>query len=262
MKLSKKYAVAMTLVLGGLLTACSDGSTEGGSGGDLITGTAGSTARMTIAGDYLYAIAGSRVQLFDITTPQTPAPWTQVQIDWNIQTLFPYNQYLLVGAANGVHILDNSDPASPQQVGDFRHATAIDPVVAQDDVAYVTLKRDTSRPGPGIANQMNVVDIRDVTNPQLLDTIPMQGPAGLSVQGQRLYVCDGVAGLKTFDISDPVNPVAIDALNGVDCRDVIALNEQLYVIDERGLSQYDLTTGKPMLMSTVDAEPVVYVINQ
>ncbi len=256
MKKSLAYLSVMTMLVAG----CNESGVGGASDGTRITGTGGSTARMVIAGDYLYAISGSNVQLLTITSPEAPVPWTQVSIDWNIQTLFPYGNYLLVGAAEGVHILDNTDPASPEYVGDFQHATAVDPVVAQNDIAYVTLRRDNSQPGPGIENQMNIVDISDVTQPRLVDTLSMQSPEGLSVLGNRLHVCDGAAGLKTFDITDPLNPVIDNVLAGVACRDVIATDNQLYVIDERGLSQYDTTSGTPLLMSTIDAEPVVYVV--
>lgn len=256
-------ARVIVLLITSILSACSDGG-DGvtSSGNGELTGTSGSTARMTIDGDYLYAISGRNVQLFDITTPEAPAPWTQVEIDWDIQTLFPYDKYLLVGAADGIHILDNSDPASPQYVGDFQHATAIDPVVARNGIAYVTLKRDSSQPGQGVANQMNIIDINDVTQPILLDTVSMQGPEGLSVNGDRLHVCDGRAGLKTFDLTDPVIPVVIDTVRNANCRDVIAVDSLLHVIDDRGFSQYDTTTGKPLLMSTIESRPVIYVVDR
>ncbi|MEE9322731.1 MAG: hypothetical protein V3U76_19975 [Granulosicoccus sp.] len=256
----KKTSVVLLSVL---IVACGEGMGGGGGGGNsLLTGTGGSTAKMTLAGDYLYAISGSSVQLFDVSTPSSPAPWTKVDIDWDIQTLFPYGDYLLIGAADGVHILDNTDPAAPQYVGDFQHATARDPVVAQDGIAYVTLRRDLTQPGPGIANQMSVLDISDVTQPALLDTVPMQGPSGLSVRGNRLYVCDGAAGLKIFDLTDPVKPEVVHVIPGLDCSDVIATDELLYVIDDLGLSQYDLSTDEPVLLSTVDTEPVIYIVDR
>lgn len=253
---------ASAVLLSALIVACGEGAGGGDGGNSLLTGTGGSTAKMTLAGDYLYAISGSSVQLFDVSTPSSPAPWSKVDIDWDIQTLFPYGDYLLVGAADGVHILDNTDPAAPQYVGDFQHATARDPVVAQDGVAYVTLRRDLTQPGPGIANQMNVLDISDVTQPALLETVPMQAPSGLSIRGNRLYVCDGEAGLKVFDLTDPVKPEVVHVIPGLDCSDVIATDELLYVIDDLGLSQYDLSTDVPVLLSTVDTEPVIYVVDR
>lgn len=217
---------------------------------------------MTIVNNYLYAIADNRIQLFDIREPASPAPWTQVTVDWDIETLFPHGDYLLVGAANGVHILDNSDPASPRYVGDFQHATARDPVVAQNNIAYVTLKQDLTRPPPGVDNQMDILDISDITEPMLINTLSMQAPSGLSVRGDRLYVCDGAAGLKTFDLGDPENPVVIDVVPGVDCHDVIATDNLLLVISNDGLAQYDLTTGKPLLLSELQSQPVVYIVDR
>jgi len=241
------------------ISGCNENGVSSSGSDSGITGTGGSTARMTISGNYLYAIAGSDVQLLDISTPASPAPWTRVQIDWDIQTLFPYGDYLLVGAADGMHILDNSDPASPENVGDFQHARAVDPVVAQNDIAYVTLRVDTTQPANGITNQMNVVGIADVTQPVLLDTIAMQAPEGLSVSGGRLYVCDGIAGLKIFDVANPAEPVVQNSIAGLECSDVIVDGDILFAISEDGLAQYDLTTGTPLLMSTIETEPVVYV---
>lgn len=255
---SAQFAIVIFLV-SALMVACSESGSGTGSG-DVLTGTGGSTARMTISGDYLYAISGSDVQLFDISKPSTPLPFTRVAVQWDIQTLFPYGDYLLVGSATGLHILDNTDPASPQYVGDFQHARAIDPVVAQDDIAYVTLKRDTSQPDPGIDNQLNVVDISDVTAPQLLEVVPMQGPAGLSVLDDRLYVCDGAAGIKVFDLTNPVLPTVSTTVPGVDCRDLIAYEQQLLAIDDLGLSQYDVSADEPRLISTIDTQPVVYIV--
>lgn len=244
------------------LSACESSGSSSSGDGAVVTGTGGSTARMTISGDYLYAISGSRVQLFDISTPASPLPYTQVEVEWDIQTLFPYEDHLLVGAASGVHILDNTDPASPQYVGEFTHGRALDPVVAQDGYAYVTLKRDPGIAGTDIANQMNVLDISDVTQPRLLETIAMQGPSGLSVNGEQLYVCDGVAGLKTFSLANPASPEFEQAVPGVNCTDVIAQGQQLFVIDDLGLSQYSTASGMPILLSTIDTEPVVYVTGQ
>lgn len=237
-----------------LIVACEDSSNGTSSDSTDVTGTGGSTARMTISGDYLYAISGANVQLLDITVPSSPIPWTKVWINWDIQTLFPYGDYLLVGAASGMHILDNTDPASPEYVADFVHARAVDPVVAQNDIAYVTLKVDTSRPDNGIQNQMNVIDIADVTRPVLLDTIPMQGPEGLSVLGERLYVCDDIAGVKIFDVSNPTEPMVQGSIAGLDCSDVIAQGNLLFVISDDGLLQYDVSTETPVLLSTLETD--------
>jgi len=239
-----------------VLSACdgeSSSSTAANSGTTGNTGVAGSTARMVIVDDYLYAIADNKIQLFTINAPKVPNQWATVTVGWDIQTLFPYNNYLLVGAADGIHILDNSDPASPFVVGDLTHARTIDPVVANEGYAYVTLKNDP-RANNQVEDQMNVVDLANVSNPQLVNVIQMQSPEGLSTIDKRLFVCDGPAGLKQFNLNDPVNPQFVDVIGDVNCNDVIALNGILYVITDTSLRQYDYSMSPPALLSIIETE--------
>jgi len=244
-----RMALVVAVAMG--VHACSESnSSSGDSSAEGFAGRGGSTARMTIAGDFLYAIAGNFVQLFDIRTPSSPNPWARVRIDWDIQTLFPYGDYLLVGAADGVHILDNTDPAAPVHVADFRHAQAQDPVVAQNDYAYVTLKSNEIFT---VEDQMNVLNIADITNPMLVDTIAMQSPSGLSIDNDRLFVCDGVAGLKVFDATNPEGLSSLEGLPDVECNDVIATDNRLYIITDASLLQYDYTTLPPVFVSEVSA---------
>lgn len=262
-----KWVSAGIAALALLITGCegessSDSSSATGGGGTTTTGIGGSTARMVIVNNYLYAIAGDKIQLFNITTPSAPSPWNKITIDWDIQTLYPYRanlldgstqDYLLVGAADGVHILDNSDPASPREVGDFMHATAIDPVVASDGYAYVTLKNDPNA-FTSIEDQMSIISLADPTDPQLENVIPMQSPEGLSVINKRLFVCDGIAGLKQFDLGDPVYPTIVDVVPQIDCNDVIAVDDILYVITDNSLRQYDRTVSPPALLSIIETD--------
>lgn len=221
-----------------------------------VTGTGGSTARMTIEGNYLYAISSStEVQLFDISLANSPLPFARVPIGWDIETLFPYGDYLLIGASSGMFIMDNRDPANPQYLSEFTHATARDPVVAHRGYAYITLRTEN---GFGIANQMDVVDINDITNPTLVRTVAMQSPSGLAVGTtdngdfrEELYVCDDIAGIKIFDLSDYANPTVVDTIRDVNCNDVIAANGILYVITDESLIQYDYTQSPPVRLSVV-----------
>lgn len=236
------FGLALTVSLAAslLITACEESSDSNSGLGDG-TGKGGSTARMTIAGDYLYAIAESDIQLFDISQPDAPNPWSRVSIAWDIETLFPHEDYLLVGASSGVYIMDNSDQANPFQVGEINHVVARDPVVAADGYAYVTLRE-------GI-NEMQVIDISDVTRPTEVFSQSMQYPSGLSVLDGTLYVCDDVAGLKLFDLSDPARPLIRETIRDVACNDVIAHNLILYVITPTELLQYDLRGTSPVLLS-------------
>lgn len=257
-KLNAIKSICTSAVALVVLTACSEGSSDSSTGASSVTGDTGiggSTARMVIVDDFLYAIANDQIQLFSIADPSMPNPWSRVTVDWNIQTLFPYNEYLLVGAADGIHILNNSDPASPFLIGDLTHARTIDPVVAANGYAYVTLKNDPNAFN-GVEDQMNVVSLADITNPQLIKVYPMQGPEGLSTVDNRLFVCDGSAGLKQYNLDNPENPVFVDVLPNLDCNDVIATGGILYAITDTSMQQYDYSVSPPSLLSSIETDEI------
>lgn len=234
------------------LHSCGGGGADGtgASAGD--TGTAGSMSRFAIVDDYLYTIVGSSLQIFDISTPSRPAPWAKVRVGFNIETLFSYQSYLYVGASDGVYIYENSNPEFPEYVSLFRHFRGCDPVVVQGNYAYVTL-----RGGGfcwGFANQLDVIDISVPSQPVLVKSYPMQGPQGLGIDGNLLFVCDGTAGLKVFDAMDPLQLQPLQTIPDIDCYDVIPQQQNLVVSDDLGILQYNYAALPMLLQSDI---PVV-----
>jgi len=252
------------LVLCLFLSACSDSGGDGGvagGSGNSGSGQRGSTARMALVDDYLYAISGDTIQLFNVADTSNPIPWVSVQVDWAIDTIFPYQNYLLIGADNGVYILDNTDPASPVLIGEFVHATARDPVVARENLAYVTLRRDDTQAFSDDLNRLDVVDITDPSNPELIFTVSMTGPQGLTVDGDRLHVCDGEGGIKTFSLENPREPSLMFTLPNDRCTDMLLGDDVLVTTGSNGIRQYDLTMGRPALISEIARETVIYTVN-
>ncbi len=226
-----------------VLTPQKDYAALEGGGGDS-SGTGGSMARFTIVGDYLYALHSSYIQLVDLRTPEEPALWSTVSVGWDIETIFPYTtadeqNLLFIGAMSGMYVYDNSDPQNPEKISEFEHATSCDPVVVQGDYAYVTLRAGNLCGGGD--NQLDIIDISDLANPTLIKSYSMQGPYGLGVDGDLLFVCDGVAGLKVFDVSDPLSIVDLDHVSGIETYDVILIPPTALVVGPDGFSQYDYT---------------------
>lgn len=215
---------------------------EGGGGGtDVINhaGQGGSMARFTLAANHLYAVDASSLYVFNVENPFTPTRQHSVSLGWNIETIFPYEDKLFVGSSTGMHILDNSNPAIPVYATSFNHALACDPVVVENDIAYVTLR--TGNTCEGIVNQLDVVDVKDIYNPRLLESYPMENPHGLGIDEGRLFLCEGDFGLKVFDASD-VNAIAenmISHLDEIKAYDVIPYDNILLLIGEGGFYQFD-----------------------
>ncbi|WP_430816624.1 LVIVD repeat-containing protein [Carboxylicivirga sp. RSCT41] len=202
-------------------------------------GTGGSMARFTLYGDYLYAIDNASLHLFDVSDNSNPNFTKQIPISWQIETLFPYNQLLFIGAQSGMFIYSLQNPGNPEYISEFRHATACDPVVVEGDYAYVTL-RGGNLCG-AIESQLDVIDISVIENPEMVKSYSMKEPYGLGIDDDVLFICDGNAGLKIYDASDPltITDKQIAHYPDVNSYDVIPLGEVLLLIGTDGLYQYD-----------------------
>lgn len=240
---------------GGFLNGVVLESAAAPTGGDVSqTGTGGSLARFTIVESFLYALHESYIQLVRIDDPVNPSLWSRVDVGWGIETIFPYGDNLFIGSNTGMFIYDNTDPENPTQLSAFAHVTSCDPVVAQGDYAYVTL-RSGSFCGGGV-DRLDILDITDLTDPVMVETYSMQGPYGLAIDGPTLFVADGVAGLKVYDATDPADIDLIAFETSHETYDIILIPPLAIVVGPDGLDQYDYsevaTTGELELLSHLD----------
>ncbi len=217
-------------------------SAESSSSGNV--GIGGSLSHFTIIGDYLYTIQhdGYNLEIYDVSQPTSPSHATTVQVGVHLETLFPYEDKLFVGSNVGMYIYDNSDPLNPVQLSVFEHARACDPVYVFGNYAYVTLW-DGSACGAG-PNQLDVIDISDLTHPVLKKSFSMKNPHGLSVKGNNLLLCEGIYGLEIYDNTNPetVGDYLLDKADNFYAQDVISLpgNANVaMVIGDDGFYQYD-----------------------
>ena len=202
------------------------------------TGIAGSYSRFGQYDQYLYCVDNTTMRPFSVANPSCPAALDPVFIGWNIETIFPWNNRLFVGSQTGVFIFNASNPARPVQEAVFSHATGCDPVVCDDNNAYVTIHDGTTC--NGTFNQLDVIDIRNLPGTSLSKTYPMTKPKGLSVSGNFLYICDD--GVKIFDKSNPLNIKQLGQIKNIVTYDVIALDDtHILVIGDGGFFQYDVS---------------------
>lgn len=202
-----------------------------------IPGISGSMARFTIVSDYLYTVNRSALGGFNISNVSDPVKITDRNIGWNIETIYPFKDKLFIGSSSGMFIYDLGNPASPVQLGQFAHARSCDPVIAEDNNAYVTLHDGT--PCGGFSNQLDVVNIANVLSPSLTKTYPMTNPHGLTKDGELLFICDGKDGIKMYDVTDASNIILKKHVVGLETYDAIAWNKNLIVVAKDGLYEYD-----------------------
>ena len=207
-------------------------------------GTGGSMARFTLYGNYLYAIDNYQLKIFNIESIENPQFIKEEYIGWNIETLFPYQNKLFIGSMSGMYVYDLSIPTNPQYISMFSHAMACDPVVVEGDYAYVTLRAGNIC-GAEIS-ELDVIDISNLADTKLIKNYPMEEPYGLGIDSTTLFVCDGNAGLKIYNASDPmtIDSNLIITYPHVNTFDVIPLGNVLLMIGSDGLYQYDYSDVK------------------
>jgi len=222
-------------------------NTSGGGGaapGVPTSGVAGSMASFALVDCFLYVIDNQfEVDIFDVENGTEPNMVNTFWVEWGIETLFPHGDRLFIGAEAGMFIYDITNAANPSYLSEFRHARACDPVYVKGDHAFVTLRDGNFC--QGFENQMDVVDISNITNPFLVKSYPMDNPHGLTIRNDELYLCDGASGLKVYDITDveSIDRNNLDHVSDFDAYDAIAIpgKEVVMVIGKDGFYQFDIS---------------------
>ncbi|MDI9366036.1 MAG: hypothetical protein QM541_13850 [Flavobacterium sp.] len=217
-------------------------SASGASSGKGI-GVTGSTSKYAIVDNYLYALTSSELKTINIAQPDAPKAATTTTVTWGLETVFPFKNNLFLGTQTGMYIYGLSNPEKPNQLSLFVHARLCDPVIADDKYAYVTL-HSNNNPSTGAftcfgnLNQLDIIDIADVTKSKWLKSYNLTRPYGLSKDGNLLFICDSEAGLKIFDATDPLNLKQTKTMAIGTTSDVIALDGIAYVTTSEGLYQF------------------------
>lgn len=222
------------------MSFASGSATQSGSAASSPFGVGGSMARLTIVNNYLYAVSNAALNVVSIVNGDDPVFSNKVQMGLGIETLYPFNNRLFIGSNTGMFIYDITNPTNPVKLGTFTHARSCDPVIADNNNAFVTLRSGT--PCNVTNEQLDVLDISNLSNPRLIKTYLMTNPHGLSKDGNTLIICDGRDGLKFYNVADVRNLSLQKQITGLDTYDVIAINGWALVVAKDGLYQYDYSS--------------------
>ncbi len=210
----------------------------------------GSMARFALAQNHLYVVTNSTLIPFDVASG-LPQKREEQNIGWGLETIFPFGDKLFIGSVDGMMIYDVSDGAYPFALGSFSHVTSCDPVVANEDYAFVTLRAEATCQG---VNRLDLLDIQDLNNPEHLLSCDMTNPKGLGLDENTLFVCD--EGIKVYDITNPME--LCDNITGnfgdSSSFDLIPRDGLLMVVADDGFYQYDYSDLENIeLLSVISA---------
>lgn len=230
------------------------GFSSGGSSRE-VPGLGGSMARFTLSDAYLYTVDNTDMHIFSIANLHNPVETDEVHIGWEIETIWNYGLHLFIGSQTGMYIYDISTPGAATYVSVYEHISNCDPVVVDGNYAFVTLRSGT--PCQGFENQLDVVDISNLSNPVLFKSYDFFNPHGLGIEDDMLFICDGDEGLKVFDKSDlgniTDNPIV--SYPTINAYDVIPYGGVAMMIGSDGFYQYDYTDiNNVQLLSVIPVE--------
>jgi hypothetical protein len=205
-------------------------------------GVGGSMATFAILNDYLYSVTDSRLNVINIIHEEQPEWVNTITPDdrfATIETIYPFKNKLFVGSQTAMFIYSVDNPSAPVLEGTFNHARVCDPVIADDNYAFVTLRSGGGTICHDDVNQLDVLDIHNISNPTLIKSYPLSNPHGLSKDENILFVCDGDDGLKIFEAADIRNIQQLKKIELPETFDVICYNKIAIVSAKGGLYQYD-----------------------
>jgi hypothetical protein len=209
-------------------------------------GTGGSMARFTLMDGHLFAVDESTLRVFDVESPAEPKFLKPIELGWGIETIFPFDQKLFIGSNRGMHIYDASTPSAPTRLAVYEHVLSCDPVVVNEDYAFVTLRSGNFCVN-GV-NELHVIDIKNPSQPKLMKAYPMLNPHGLGLAENYLYVAEGKHGLKSFNASDvlSIDKNQLEFLQSMKSTDLIPGPKSLIVIGTDGVCQYDYSNPEKL----------------
>jgi hypothetical protein len=184
-----------------------------------------------VEGDYLY-VAGQAVFIYSLANPTAPVWISTYPSEYNlsvvaafpylfIQAQAPFCTPLFCGGYQIIHpMLDISHPENPVLLS---YAFSVSALAESQEFFFVLPRYDP---------QIRVVARADMGTQTTSATIPLPAPgSGLYVQGNTLFVAGGEAGLRIFDITDPLAAVAQGSVNSLlDARDVIVKDRAAFVV--------------------------------
>ena len=203
------------------------------------TGVGGSLARFSVVGDFLYVIDNTDLKMYNVTQAENPRFIKSVNVGRGIETIFPFGGKLFIGSQNGLFIYDILSDGTPHFISEYVHMTSCDPVATDGNFAYVTLRSVNECGFQNAVDELHILDVTDIENPQVQNIIQMEGPLGVGVKNNVLFVCDGDAGLKIFNATNAPDLTPITTLENIPARDVIVLDTTALVLTSDKIYQVD-----------------------
>lgn len=209
----------------------------------------GSYSTMLTIGANLYLVNETSISTYDVSDASQPVLLNKQEVGFDIESIYHHEGLLLIGSAASMFIFSLDEKGIPVREGSEDYFEPFDdsqcffdPIVARENLAYVTLSTDIIQCGwrTGI-NELRVYDISNLQNVNHLSTYQLSNPKGLALGKEKLFVCDAIDGLYVFNLSNPEQPEFEQLFDGFSAFDALVRGNLLIVVASDRLMQYDIS---------------------
>ena len=168
-----------------------------------------------------------------------------------IENLYHAENALFIGSETDMHIFSIKNNGIPRLQSSTEHiefrntdVRVCDPVVAQQEIAYVTISSTAPSGDPcgGFiqVDELRSYDVADLSNPTLVNTEVMPSPQGLSIDRDLLFVTNLTTSTRVYEIDHNGGFNLVNNIPGA-AHDVIAQDGKVLIVSSTEIKQYDYT---------------------
>ncbi len=208
--------------------------------------------QVTVVGDHTVYVMGEGIgiDIIDVSNPSTPTKVKSYLPERDIPVAITVEgNTAFIATANGLRLVDVSNPVMPKQIG-LLNIDTNDKIVATQKTAYIVAD-----------NALYLVDISNLITPTQISTYPILTEARdikvtQSITGRiYAYVACGIGGLGVIDVSDPITPTISGFFNMFKGATKIEISDNLaYIVNDSHLSVVDISNPSfPYQIGSYDA---------
>lgn len=190
--------------------------------------------------NHVYIIAKDKLHIFS-STGESMNKQNTINIEPGSETIYIDRNRLYIGSESAVKIFLLDNLSAPTEASTIDHLTACDPVLADGDIAYSTLRSQANEGCDGTENVLIVIDVTKARKASEVKTIDMESPYGMTMVNNVLIVGEGTNGLSFYNVKDRKSPEFLIRNKDITAFDVMLHpvdNEIIIVSDLSGIREY------------------------
>lgn len=202
----------------------------------------GTINRIGVYYNHIYVVGRDKLHIFQ-TNNGSITKSSPITVDENSETVYIDRNRLYIGSEDMVRIYLLDNMSSPKLASKVEHSTSCDPVLADGEIAYSTLRSVSNEGCTGSENVLMVLDVEKSKRASMLRSIDMKSPYGMALVNNKLFVGEGINGLTVFDVEKREKPRRLERFENIVAYDVMIhpTNPNIIIVTHKtGLREFSI----------------------